>query len=197
MVLLNFVRVLSVVSLAVIHASFDALPVNALAVERAHVGRSLGHPHAEIARKRDSSKKCRPRPSSSSASHSVAAAATHSVATTTSPPAVPSSHPSQSAQSITSSQPPSTPTPSSSGGSKILLGWSNNQQDSLKNFVTSQTHEYVHSSFLSSPLSPTSLALASTTGRSNHTLCQTLARLQIYLRIACDLSLLWQGSRTF
>jgi hypothetical protein len=110
-------------SLALLHASFDALPVNALAVQHGHVARGLGHAHADIAKKRDSSKQCRPRPTS---------AAANIVATTTPLPySAPSSKPSQTAQSTA---PPSTSTPSSSGGGKRLLAWSNNEESSLRHF---------------------------------------------------------------
>jgi hypothetical protein len=114
-------------SLAVLHASFDALPVNALAVQSGHLGRGLAH--ADIAKKRDSSKKCKPRPTSASPN-----------AVTTTSSSVPSSGPSQPAQTTASSQSPPTYTPSSSsGGSKVLLAWSNNEQSSLGNFFTGQT----------------------------------------------------------
>jgi hypothetical protein len=136
MALLNSLRILTVVSLVVLNASFDALPVNALAVERAHVGRALGHAHAEIAKKRDSSKKCRPRPSSTS--HAVGAIASPTHTTTTTSP-LPSSNPSQSAH-----------TTSSSGGSKIIVPWSNNEEFCLKNFA-GNWKEYAHSCTLSNP----------------------------------------------
>jgi hypothetical protein len=138
---LNFLHFLTVVSLAVLQASFDAIPVNALAVEHSHLGRGLSHAHVDIAKKRDpSSKKCRPRPTSIAPKAAAAAA--------TPPSSAPSSQPSQPAQTTTSSQSSSTYTPSSSGGGKSLLAWSNNEQGSLKNFAKNKPM-CVHSFILS------------------------------------------------
>lgn len=118
-------HILSVVSLAVLHVSFGALPVNALALERNHAARGLGHAHADIAKRADS-KKCRPRPTSVSP---------NAGAVVTSP--VPSPQSSQPAPTTTSSQSPPANTPSSSGGdgSKIIYGWSNHEETSLQHFV--------------------------------------------------------------
>jgi hypothetical protein len=127
MAVVRFLHILTIVSLAILHGSFDARPVHALSVERGHLGRDLSHAHAEIAKKRaDSSKKCRPRPLSAS----------QSPAPTTTPHAnyVPLSK-SEPTQTTSSSQPASTNTPASTVGSKIMLGWSNNEQPSIPNFV--------------------------------------------------------------
>jgi len=131
---LGFLRFVTVVSLAVLQASFDALPVNALAVEHGHLGRGLSHAHADIAKKRDSpsSKKCRPRPTTSPkpAADNVPA------------PSTPS-HSTQPASTTTSSQPPPANTPSSSGGGgKSFLAWSNNEQGSLEHFVSNNPAIY-------------------------------------------------------
>lgn len=124
----SFLHILSVVSLAVLHVSFGALPVNALALERNHAARGLGHAHADIAKRADS-KKCRPRPTSVSP---------NAVAVTSTP--VPSPQSSKPATTTTSSQAPPANTPSSSNGdgsgSKFIIGWSNQEESSLVNFVT-------------------------------------------------------------
>jgi len=135
MAMVKFLNILTIVSLAILHASFDALPVNALTVERGYVGRDLSHAHAEIAKKRgDSSKKCRPRPSAANSYHP----------TTTTPNYAPSSNPSKLAQTSTSSQPAPTNVPSSSINSKIMYAFSNNEQPSIPNFLTGATRLCVH-----------------------------------------------------
>jgi hypothetical protein len=144
--------ILTVVSLAILHASFDALPVNALTVERSHAGRDFSHVHAEIAKKRgDSSKKCRPR--STSASQSSAPTANSNYA--------PSSNPSEPAHTTSSSQSAATNAPASSINSKVMYGWSNNEQPSIPNFVTGSTRLCVHSLIVSgfSPLTPSAQSL--------------------------------------
>ena len=175
---LKFVHFLTVVSLAVLQASFDALPVNALAVEHGHLGRGLGHAHADIAKKRDSpsSKKCRPRPTNSPkpAADNVPA---------------PSSYSSQPAHTTTSSQPP-TYTPSSSGG-KSFLAWSNNEQGSLDNFI-SHKPMCVHSFILSRSSLLTS-CLGSTTGRFKNIPRMILAAISSLGMI----SRLWNSSPPF
>jgi hypothetical protein len=143
MALVKFFRILTVVSLAVLYTSFDVLPVNALAVEHAHLGRGLGHAHADIAKKRGDSKKCRPRPSSASQSP---AAVTYQPTTTASSPKS-----SQPAQSSSSSQPAPTNASPSTLSSKIMYPWSNNEQPSIKNFIptTAGTRLCVHSLIVS------------------------------------------------
>jgi hypothetical protein len=145
----KFLHILTVVSLAILHASLDALPVNALSVERGHVGRDFSHVHAEIAKKRgDSSKKCRPRPTSASQSP----APTYS--TTTKPNYAASPKSSEPSHTSSSSQPASTNAPSSSINSKIMYAWSNNEQPSIGNFLTGSQRLCVHSLVVSgfSPL---------------------------------------------
>jgi hypothetical protein len=169
---LGFLRFVTVVSLAVLQASFDALPVNALAVEHGHLGRGLSHAHADIAKKRDSpsSKKCRPRPTTSPkpAADNVPA------------PSTPS-HSTQPASTTTSSQPPPANTPSSSGGGgKSFLAWSNNEQGSLEHFV-SNNPACVHSFILSgSFLTP---RVGSTTGTLRNIPRTILAHLLRYLKL--------------
>jgi len=128
----KFLHILTVVSLAILHASFDALPVNALIVERGHAGRDFSHVHAEIAKKRaDSSKKCRPRPTS--ASQSPAPTTYHADKVQSSQ----LSKLSGPTNTSSSSQPASTNAPvSSSINSKIMYAWSNNEQPSIGNFLT-------------------------------------------------------------
>jgi hypothetical protein len=79
--------------------------------------------------KRDSAKKCRPRPTSASPN---AVTPTHSV-----PPSG-SSKPASKPAATTTSQPPTYTPSSSSGGSKIILGWSNPEIASIEHFVTDQ-----------------------------------------------------------
>jgi hypothetical protein len=144
MALVKFIRIFSVVSLAILHTSLDALPVNALIVERGHVGRDFSHAHAEIAKKRgDSSKKCRPRPSN--APQSAVATTTYHT-TTTIPNNAPSSNPSEPAHTTSSSQSAPTNAPASSVNSKVMYAWSNNEQPSISNFLpgSGQTRLCVH-----------------------------------------------------
>lgn len=143
---------LTVVSLAILHASFDALSVNALSVERSHVGRDFSHVHAEIAKKRADSKKCRPRPTS--ASQSPAPTTYH--AANTNANYAPSSNSSKPAETTSSSQPASTNAPASSINSKVMYAWSNGEQGSLNNFMTNTPRLCVHSLIVSCSFSPTS-----------------------------------------
>ena len=140
----KFLHILTVVSLAILHASFDALSVNALIVDRGHAGRDFSHVHAEIAKKRaDSSsktKKCRPRATNASPSPA---------ASTTNPSYAPSSKPSEAAHTSSSSQPASTNAPSSSINSKVMYAWSNSEQPSIPNFVTGSQRLCVHSPIVS------------------------------------------------
>jgi hypothetical protein len=152
--------ILTVVSLAILHASFDALPVNALTVERSHAGRDFSHVHAEIAKKRgDSSKKCRPRSTSASQSSAPTANSNYAPSSNPSEPA----HTTSSSQSATasSSQSAATNAPASSINSKVMYGWSNNEQPSIPNFVTGSTRLCVHSLIVSgfSPLTPSAQSL--------------------------------------
>jgi hypothetical protein len=119
----KFLHILTVASLAILHASFDARPVNALSVERGHLGRDFSHAHAEIAKKRDSSKKCRPRPSSAPQN-------------TVAPTSTNANYAPSSTSSTSSSQPASTNAPASSLDSKIMFPWSNPEQPCLPNFKT-------------------------------------------------------------
>jgi len=123
MAVVKFLHILTVASLAILHASFDARPVNALSVERGHLGRDFSHAHAEIAKKRDSSKKCRPRPSSAPQN-------------TVAPTSTNANYAPSSTSSTSSSQPASTDAPASSLDSKIMIAWSNLEQPSLHNFKT-------------------------------------------------------------
>ncbi|KAI0003012.1 glycosyl hydrolase catalytic core-domain-containing protein [Russula compacta] len=129
MALVKSLRLLSVFSLAILNISFEALPANALTVDRGHIGRSPNHPHAGIAKKRGSSpRKCKPRATSaptSSLSDHVAVVTTTSLMTTTSP------------------QPTASTTASSSGSTKPGLAWSNPEEQSLHNFITEHT-KYIY-----------------------------------------------------
>ena len=155
MALVKFLQILSVVSLAILHTSFDALPVNALIVERHHVGRDFSHVHAEIAKKRgDTAKKCRPRPSSASQNY----VAPTSTPTNPNPNYAQSSNPSEATHTTTSSQPASTNAPASSVNSKIMYAWSNDYQPSIPNFLTGSRRLCVHSLVVSNYCSLTSYA---------------------------------------
>lgn len=122
MALVKSLRLLAVVSLAILNISFEALPANALNVDRGHIGRSPNHLHAGIAKKRDGAK-CKPRatsaPTSSYSDHAAVATPTSYMTTT-------SSH-------------PTTSTTPSSGSAKPGLAWSNPEQQSLHNFITKDT----------------------------------------------------------
>lgn len=140
----NFLRLFAVFSLAILNISFDALPVNALAVERDHMVRGVNHAHAGVAKKRGDSKQCKPRPvtstpapaytPSTSSHHSTAAAHLATPASVSQP----STH---KTTATSSSSTPSVAPPSSgsSSGSKVGLAWSNNEEGSLGNFITSHT----------------------------------------------------------
>jgi hypothetical protein len=128
----NFVRLLTVLSLALLNISFGTLPTNALAVEHSHMARGINHAHAGVAKKRgDSPKQCKPRPTATPSTQPVAAYT---------PPASPtpshSSSPSTSSSQVSNNyNPPSSG--SSSGSGKVGLDWSNWEEMSLCNFITS------------------------------------------------------------
>jgi len=142
----NFLRLFAIFSLAILNISFDALPVNALAVERGHVARGVNHAHAGVAKKRGESKQCKPRPvTSTPASYPSSSPTTshHSAADGHLASPLPISQSSTHKTTTTSSSSP-TPSvaPSTSGsysGSKVALAWSNHEQPSLGNFVTPHT----------------------------------------------------------
>jgi len=141
----NFLRLFTVFSLAILNISFDALPVNALAVERGHVARGVNHAHAGIAKKRGDSKQCKPRPVTSTPAYIPSSSPTtshHSAADGHLASPVPISEPSTHKTTTTSSSPMPSVTPSSSSsysGSKVALAWSNNEQSSLGNFISPHT----------------------------------------------------------
>jgi len=145
MALVRFLPVLTLVSLAFLHTSFHALPVNALAVERGHIGRDISHAHAEIA-KRGSSKKCRPRPTSASPTP-----------TANTPNYQPPSAPSSSSSSHAAQPTVPASSPGSSVNSKIMYAWSNLQQPSITNFLNGETRLCVHLLIVSGPSSLTYL----------------------------------------
>ncbi|KAI9448274.1 glycosyl hydrolase catalytic core-domain-containing protein [Lactarius indigo] len=139
----KFINFLAVVSFAIFYISLTPA-TNALAVERAHVARNLNYAHAGIAKKKrgESTKRCKPRPSTSTSSHS------------SNPPAYtppPSHHHSSSSSTTTKPNPPPTTSSSStshtpavtpqvsSGSAKVGLAWSNNEQSAICHFKTAQT----------------------------------------------------------
>lgn len=141
----NFLRLFTVFSLAILNISFDALPVNALAVERGHVARGVNHAHAGIAKKRSDSKQCKPRPVTSTPAYIPSSSPTtshYSAADGHLASPAPISEPSTHKTTTTSSSPAPSVTPSTSGsysGSKVALAWSNNEQSSLGNFLSPHT----------------------------------------------------------
>ena len=139
-------------SLAVLVCNLQASPVAALAHDGHHmakVRRAHGH-DAVLKRKRDSSKRCKPRPSSTPVE---TPAPSSSPEPTPSPEPTTSQAPDQSSsydqsssgdQSSSSSggnsgssgsNTPSTPISNGDRG-KIMLAWPNGNEDSLRNFVT-------------------------------------------------------------
>jgi hypothetical protein len=127
--LLNLVALSSLVILA---CSFGSTPANALSIESSvNHARHLGHHQLLAKKKRSSSGRCTPRPSSSAVSSSTLAAS-------------PTPHSSSQKPAATTSKaaPSPTPTPSSgsgqAGGGKVGLGWALGDDPSLKNFVTSK-----------------------------------------------------------
>ncbi|KAH9062101.1 glycosyl hydrolase catalytic core-domain-containing protein [Lactarius vividus] len=140
----KFINFLAVVSFAVFYISLTPLTANALAVERAHVARNLNYAHAGIAKKKrgESTKRCKPRPSTSSHSSQPPAytpppASSHhtSSLSTTKP------HPPPTTSSSSTSHSPSV-TPQvhvSSGTGKVGLAWSNNEQSAICHFKTGET----------------------------------------------------------
>jgi len=147
----NFLRLFAIFSLAILNISFDALPVNALAVERGHVARGVNHAHAGVAKKRADSKQCKPRPvtTTTPASYPSSSPTTshHSAADGHLASPVPISE-SSTHKTTTSSSPTPSVTPSHSSGSysgsKVALAWSNHEQPALPNFITSHTKLCVH-----------------------------------------------------
>jgi hypothetical protein len=118
--------------------------VNALAVEPARIARGVNH--AGIAKKRSASKHCKPRPIPSALqSVSSAPVTTSHHPTAHGNAAMPTPSSQLSTYKTTTMPPSSTPSAAaSSGGScgsqKVGIAWSNNEEQSLPNFVTPCTH---------------------------------------------------------
>ncbi|KAI9510414.1 glycosyl hydrolase catalytic core-domain-containing protein [Russula earlei] len=151
MALVKILRLLPIVSLAILNFSFSALPVNALAVDHDHMGRDLVYAHPGLAKRHKHgkhSKQCRPRPAQSSPAPPTqpsppqnhvspmpqTSPASQPPSQTTAAPSTPSSTPSSSPS------PPPSPPSSPVGGRKVGLAWSNNEQPALNHFVTSHTN---------------------------------------------------------
>ena len=139
-------NLVALTALALLASSFAPTPVTALSTGHIHhVHRHIAHDVA-TRRKRDSSKRCKPRPSSAApavTSHSASAA--------------PSQQPSKAPQSSKAPPPPAKTTPApaavstpvssgggggvSTSGGKLGLAWANgNDFNVLKNFITPRVH---------------------------------------------------------
>lgn len=142
--LLNLV---AITALALLASSFAPTPVNALAPRAQHLNRHVQH-DAIAKRKRGTTKRCKPRPSSSLSSK---AAATPAAAAASDPPKSSSAPPksSSSASSKSSSKASATPSPTpkpsggdtstpsqGKGGGKVGLAWPNGDDPSLKFYAT-------------------------------------------------------------
>ncbi|THH33735.1 hypothetical protein EUX98_g414 [Antrodiella citrinella] len=167
----KLLNLLALTALALLASSLGPAPVNALSTGHIQHARHIQHAQ-EVAskRKRDTSQRCKPRPSSSApasttASSSAAPSASKdAVVTSTSHTAAPSQPPKSSAAPPKSSAAPAPPKSSpappsnnaptsllSTSGGKFGLGWPNGDQPNiLKNFVTSR----VHSMYTWSPSCP-------------------------------------------
>lgn len=139
----NFLRLFAVFSLAILNISFDALPVNALAVERGHMARGVNYAHAGVTKKRADSKQCKPRPVTSTPAYTPSTSSHHSTADAhlATPASVyqPSTHKTTATSSSSPTPSVAPPSSGSSSGSKVGLAWSNNEEGSLGNFITSHT----------------------------------------------------------
>jgi hypothetical protein len=146
----SFFRLLTVFSLAVLNVSFNTLPANALAVEHGHMARNMNHAHAGVAKKRrDSSKQCKPRPVSSvsssispdvSPSPSISQHSSANVALAHPATPVSVSHSSSHTTTASSQSPTHYVAASGNSGGKVCLGWSNLEEGSMGNFITSKTN---------------------------------------------------------
>jgi|SRR5712671_1157554 len=131
MALINFLRLFSIFSLAILNISLSALPVDALAVERGHIGRGLNHAHAGLAKRNDSSGRCRPRPISSSPDLSPTPHPYHAPSSQPAPASHSSSHTTSSSTTSHSHQPSG-----STSISKFGISWSNHEEQSITNVIT-------------------------------------------------------------
>ncbi|OCB84466.1 hypothetical protein A7U60_g8452 [Sanghuangporus baumii] len=130
-------------SLAVLVCNLQASPVTALAHDGHHmvkVKRAHGH-DAVLKHKRDSSQRCKQRPSSS-ATQTPATTSTSDVTQAPSTSSSDQSSPDQSSSSV-STAPTSTSSVSNSGSGKVGLAWPNGNDDSLRNFVTDNV-QYIY-----------------------------------------------------
>ncbi|KAG5637051.1 hypothetical protein H0H81_005963 [Sphagnurus paluster] len=147
MAVTKLLNLLAVSSLAILACSYGATPVSALSIDNHHLARSPAHGHAALAKKRRaSSKRCKPRPTSSLSS---------SAGTTTTPPATPPAPP-KTTPPASSSSTKAAPAPTSSAGSgggggnsgsnsgsgKAGLGWPQDDDTALINFKTNQVTAY-------------------------------------------------------
>ncbi|CDO74054.1 Glycoside Hydrolase Family 128 protein [Trametes cinnabarina] len=137
-------------SLAIMACTFGAPPTNALSTGHLHANRYVEHAPIAARKKRDQSKRCKPRPSSSlassSATHTTTSAHSQVAAiTTTHTQAAPSS--TKPAAPVTTSKASSGNSGSSGSGSanlgqfgtpghKICNAWGNGNDPSLANFKT-------------------------------------------------------------
>lgn len=134
----KLLNLIAITALALLATSFGPTPVNAISSRAQHLNRHVAH-DAIAKRKRGTTKRCKPRPSSSVASSSHAAATP--AAEAASSPAASSTPKSSSVKASSSSaKPAATPastTPSvGKGGGKVGLAWANGNDASLKNFAT-------------------------------------------------------------
>lgn len=145
----KLLNLIAITALALLASSFAPTSVNALSARSQHLNRHVQH-DAIAKRKRGTTKRCKPRPSSSLASSASSkhAAATPAAAAASSPPPKASPAPAKSS-SKASTKPAATPTPAKTGGSdggsppskgkgggKVGLAWPNGDDPSLKNFAT-------------------------------------------------------------
>ncbi|KAH9963159.1 glycosyl hydrolase catalytic core-domain-containing protein [Russula dissimulans] len=131
MPLVNFLRLFSVFSLAVLNISFSALPVDALAVDRGHIGRSPNHAHAGLAKRNGSSARCRPRPTSTSTS--TGSSTSPALGTPTYTPHTTTT----TTTTTTTSHPSTSSTPNNL--SKFGISWSNMVERSIRNVITAES----------------------------------------------------------
>jgi hypothetical protein len=127
MAVTKLLNLIALSSIAILACSYGATPVNALTVD--HHARSAGHAHLAIAMKKRG-KRCRPRPTSS-----VVKPPATPTPVPTSPDATSQAPAPTPTKGGSNPPPPPPPPPPSNGRGKVGLGWPQDDDRALANFV--------------------------------------------------------------
>ncbi|KAJ3525966.1 hypothetical protein NM688_g8321 [Phlebia brevispora] len=152
-------NLLTVTTLALFAASFNASPVTALSTGHQHLNRQIHHDGIAKRAKRSSTQRCKPRPSTSvSVAQANKATSTAKPASSSAAPPPKATSSTKKATPTTTSQAPAKTTAAASSGSssangKVGIAWNGGDSSSLGNIVSSNTH-YIYTW---SPYEPTDL----------------------------------------